>query len=178
MRILLIHDTRSVAFLTAVVLFRLHVRRGDIVTLLFGIDTTKHATDFWGRTVDELPLADIDQVIFCCITFDDTQEEACLFKLRKIEDFIGKPPMILSHRWPDGYAKTPYPVVIPPLRPHGAVLSRSPARGTRTPADLADYLSPGRPSVGLGRGFRLLRVPWDGDMGFNRKLLGKVNSRP
>lgn len=132
MRILLIHDTRSVAFLTAVVPFRLHVRRGDIVTLLFGIDTTKHATDFWGRTVDELPLADIDQVIFCCITFDDTQEEASLFKLRKIEDFIGKPPMILSHRWPDGYAKTPYPVVIPPSTSWSSTLPISSPRNANS----------------------------------------------
>jgi hypothetical protein len=115
MRQLLIHDTRSVGFLTAVVLKRVLTRRGDSITVYFDKTLTRHAQEFWRNAAPKLDLRDYDQVLLCCMTFDDFAPEACRTQLCRFAEQTGNPPMILSHRWPDGYETAGYQVLVPPF---------------------------------------------------------------
>lgn len=115
MKQLLIHDTRSVGFLTAVVLARVLTRRGDSITAYFDKMLTRHAQEFWSRAAPNLDLSKCDQVILCCSTFDDIDPERCLTQLRRFAEHTGRPPLILSHRWPDGYEEAGYRVLVPPF---------------------------------------------------------------
>jgi len=115
MRQLLIHDSRSVGFLTAVVLARLLKRRGNTVTLFSDPAKTRHAQVFWTTSSAIIDLRGIDQVILCCVTFDDVNSDICKGRLEWFKQQTHLPPMILSHRWPDGYEGAGYEVVVPPF---------------------------------------------------------------
>lgn len=115
MRQLLIHDTRSVGFLTAVVLARVLTRHGNSITVYFDRRLTRHAQEFWPNAAPALDLRPYDQVVLCCMTFDDIDPDRCLAQLRRFAEHTGNPPMILSHRWPDGYERAGYQVIVPPF---------------------------------------------------------------
>lgn len=114
MRFLLIHDTKSVGFLNGVVLTRVLERRGHTVFPFFGRETLR-TQQFWRKTVDSLSVEQYDQVILCCMTFDDVDSDGCIRRLKHLENGTGTRPMILSHRWPDGYERSGYEVIVPPL---------------------------------------------------------------
>ena len=115
MKHLLIHDTRSVGFLTGAVLTRILRRLGHEVITFFGSDTTRHVIDFWSNTLPSVELEAYGRVVLCCMTFDELHADSCVAQIRKLEEATEAPPLILSHRWPDGYAHTGYDVLVPPI---------------------------------------------------------------
>lgn len=115
MRYLLIHDTRSVGFLTGVVLTRLLSRLGDDVRPFFDQAKTRHAQTFWPTTARSLDLSSVDRVILCCLTFSDIYADDCKRELGHFTASTGQSPLILSHRWPDGYEDAGYDVLVPPF---------------------------------------------------------------
>jgi hypothetical protein len=114
LKYLLIHDTRAVGVLTGVVIDRVLKRRGHTVNAVFGLKTTRQPKDFWMRTVDTLDIEGVHQVILCSIVFDQNQPELCYEKLGRLARQTTEKPLILSHRWPDGYEKH-YDVLVPPF---------------------------------------------------------------
>jgi predicted RNA methylase len=64
--------------------------------------------------VDQLDLNDVHQIILCSVVFDQTQPELCFEKLARIAAQTKQEPLIVSHRWPDGYEKQ-YEVLVPPF---------------------------------------------------------------
>lgn len=114
-RSLLINDTRSVAFLTSVVLARVRQRQGDTIVPYLPEKLPIHTEEFWGQLSLHLPLSGIDEVILCCMTFDSYNPQRCIDRLHAFEAETGRPPVILSHRWPDGYENTGYKVIVPPF---------------------------------------------------------------
>ena len=115
MRILLIHDTRSVSLLSAVILYRVLTRLGNTVQPFFGSETTRHARDFWTTTVDGLNLDNSDQIYLCSITFDDSHPDRCLTTLKRLGQSVQNGIVVLTHRWPDGYLDAGVEVIIPPF---------------------------------------------------------------
>jgi hypothetical protein len=98
-----------------VVLTRVRRRRGEEIVPYFPEQLPIHTEDFWGRLSLDLPLSDFDEVILCCMTFDSLYPERCKGRLKEFEVATGRPPVILSHRWPDGYEYAGYKVIVPPF---------------------------------------------------------------
>ncbi|GIW93078.1 MAG: hypothetical protein KatS3mg110_1119 [Pirellulaceae bacterium] len=115
MKALLIHDTRSVGFLTGAVLARVLSRSGIEVAPFFDVEKTRNVVDFWSQTAPALALKEYASVILCCMTFDSKNPDLCISQLRRFEEETGDRPLILSHRWPDGYEHTGMEVVVPPF---------------------------------------------------------------
>jgi hypothetical protein len=103
MRVLVVHDTRSVGFLAAAVIARVRVRQGEEVAAYFGREATRDVGAFWASAADRLPLAGVDHVVLSSVTFDRRQPEVCRAVLDHIAATVGSRAEIWSHRWPDGY---------------------------------------------------------------------------
>lgn len=112
---LLIHDTRSVGFLTGAVLTRVLRRSGIRIVPYFDPVKTRHAQEFWPTIAPTLELKGFSRVILCCMTFDDVHPEPCRLQLQRFQEETGRPPLIFSHRWPDKYEDAGYQVFVPPF---------------------------------------------------------------
>lgn len=102
--------------LTAAVLYRLLRRKpGNTVAPFFDPATTRHTRTFWNETVKTLPLAEVDGVILCGITFDSRDPARCLAELAGLSSRTTEPLAIYSHRWPDGYESASHLTRVPPF---------------------------------------------------------------
>lgn len=174
---LLLHDTRSVGFINGVVLARILARAGYSVHPVYGEETTRHASTFWRKTVNEIPFAKYDEVILCSLTFDDLEPKHCELKLREIKNRSGGPPTILSHRWPDGYARCGFDVLVPPfdvLEQYAAQLlpvERDLLRLSLVMSRLIDPESVSSEEIEISD--RLSRAIWENMQGYWERLLNE-----
>jgi 16S rRNA G966 N2-methylase RsmD len=119
---LLIHDTRTVGVITATVLARVLSRRSDdgttggTVHALFGRELTLSVRKFWGnaRSLINSKLQEhpCETVILCCMGFDDLNIAACQETLKWLKSRAEL--IIYSHKWPDGYARAEFEVLVSP----------------------------------------------------------------
>lgn len=115
---LLIHDTRTVGVITATVLARVLRRtQGAEIHALFGRDITSSTSKFWGqaRTLIEAELRQraYGRIILCCVGFDDRNKNECQKTIEWLQSKTTKLD-IYSHKWPDGYARAGFDVLVSP----------------------------------------------------------------
>ena len=101
--------------LTGVILARIFLRQGNTVDVFADSFRTRHTMEFWNHTVQQLSLSDGDQVVLCCITFDDLHPDRCHKAIGHIYEVTRRQPIIYTHRWPDGYMSSVCNVFVPPF---------------------------------------------------------------
>lgn len=114
MRVLLVNDTRTVSLLTAVVLHRVFTSQGHSVEAFFGVTTTRSALRFWRDVAPTIDLAEVDQIHLCSMTFSDAETELCVAQINAWKKWRSG-VVIYTHRWPDGYVRSRFQVMISPF---------------------------------------------------------------
>jgi hypothetical protein len=97
------------------VLNRVLKRRGEIVEVLFNPLETQNTLHFWSNTAPQLPRTPVERIILCGIAFNSKDPDGCIKVLNGLAHRTETEPIIVTHRWPDGYASSRFEIWVPPF---------------------------------------------------------------